>query len=781
MHVMNKKILFLSSLLLFVISFFMVNAEELPMCSDTKSSVVNWVLNIKGDRCPNSEDYTYKMNVSLESEMPCYVLRDFNPPIQNVTYPSKKLARSDINEKVNSDDYLNTLTSYLNDFFGRITCTKGNYRIDYNINENHYYCESCGLWKEDCGDHFKNYPGSITKSFDYCKPLSETTSLTVDKTKIDIGEKYQVTWSSLKAHSCDLKIIGEEKNIDGTIETNKLIFSNTNLSGTRLETGVLRGIHTITLKCAGILNAADLKLAKVGPVLLAKQVKIGDIPPKPTVKLSVEPLTIKKGESVTLSWTSENAASVSINQGIGAVRPQGSFKVSPSFTTRYTITASGEFAALGLARDSVTVRVISPEITKPPEIPIEVPPEEPILPPTEEPEKPQLDLKINGQDGPLTMQAPADFKLSWNLDQYCIAYGSWFGVKTKAGEERHTEKKAGTYNYKLYCPGVGSDSVTVKVVGIDIEKAKTGVIAPAVPMPIAEASISLDGKNFSKSIRVTRGKPVKIWLSAAHDVTGDKKASRDDTGRWTSSLSMGGSCEWNYDLNQRTPTFEAVTFDPQNPEECIIPLGELTFYDKAGIYRYGVLRLVQNDGKVSNIGYVNIAVNEPPPPDTPPIIDLRINDLEGPMVTLGAPAEYIVSWEARNADSCAASDGWKGDKFLAGSEKFVASSKRELTYTLTCVGKLGTTVKSIELKVAELPICEFSALPTTLSKSVFDRQSILSWKCQFANSCSISPEVGAGNETFGSIRVSPKTTTNYILTCQNLEGSSSFSQTVEVE
>ena len=500
------------------------------------------------------------------------------------------------------------------------------------------------------------------------------------------------------------------------------------------------------------------------------------IPPKPSVNIKVEPAVIKEGESATLSWTSGNSTSLSINQGIGRVEASGSKKVSPRTTTLYTITAEGK-SDTGTAQHSATLKVVpaitpggtAPEI-KEPEF-IEPPPmEESVAIPAPK-EELKLDLKINGQDGPLTMGAPASFNLSWNLDKYCLAYGSWLGIKRSAGAEQRSESKAGTYTYKMYCPGVGGDEVTVNLVG--------GTKAP-VALPVAEASISADGKNFSRSVRVVQGKPIKLWISAGYDISGDKIASRDETGKWTRLMSSGGSCEWNSALNKE-PVFSGVTFDPESPKDCALYLGEATFYDKPGVYQYKVLRLVQNNGKISNIAYVNIAVTEPPPPDSAPVIDFRINGSENGQVKLGAPSEYVLSWNVKNADSCSASDAWDGEKSIGGSQKFFASSKRTLTYTITCRGKLGTTEKSVTLQVAELPVCEFSALPNVLDKSsVFERQSILSWKCQFANSCSIAPTVDIKKATFGSIRVSPKTTTAYTLSCENLEGTSSFDQVVEV-
>ncbi len=600
-----------------------------------------------------------------------------------------------------------------------------------------------------------------------CQPLRDALVLQASSERFPEGGGFTVNW---ELRDFDMFSYEEKCTISGKApEVGQ--FSEQSLRGSKSYDFVQKGIYSFKFTCTGILNnkvSTDIGDASVSILVFA-----GDIPPPPeVVEFKVEPAVIRKGEKATLSWSVTNGASISVNQGVGVVRPQGSVEVSPNFTTQYRITAAGEFPELGLARKSVTLRVVAPDVERPPEVPIDVPPD--VIPEAPKPtEEARVDLKVNGSDGPLTVRAPANLNLSWNLDNYCLAYGSWLGVKRAAGQESKRETEAGTYTYKLYCPTVGSDEVTVNVVG------GSGDGQAAVALPVAEASISVDGRNFSKSIRVIRGEPTPIWLGAAYDVTGDNRASRDETGRWTSLMSFGGRCEWNSDLNQGEPVFDIGAFDPQSAEECTAPLGTLTFYDEAGTYRYGALRLVQSDGKFSNTSYVNIIVNDPPPPDSPPVIDLRINNLEGP-VTLGAPAEYTLSWNVRNARSCSASDDWEGKKFLAGSQQFFASEKRDLTYTLTCEGDLGTTSESIFLRVAELPICDFSATPMTIdSSSAFNRQSILDWKCQFANTCSIGPEVGSV-DTFGFTRVSPRETTTYTLTCNNLEGTSSFDQVIEV-
>jgi len=63
--------------------------------------------------------------------------------------------------------------------------------------------------------------------------------------------------------------------------------------------------------------------------------------PRPTCDLDIDPTSIKKGESATLTWSSTNVSSVTIDQGIGSVAPNDDTSVSPTVNTTYTGTFTG--------------------------------------------------------------------------------------------------------------------------------------------------------------------------------------------------------------------------------------------------------------------------------------------------------------------------------------------------------------------------------------------------------------------------------------------------------
>jgi OmpA-OmpF porin, OOP family len=77
-------------------------------------------------------------------------------------------------------------------------------------------------------------------------------------------------------------------------------------------------------------------------------------PAAPSVSLSAASTSIDAGACTTLNWTTTNALSTSIDQGVGAVDPNGSKQVCPTGTTRYTLTANGSG---GTRSDGVTVNV----------------------------------------------------------------------------------------------------------------------------------------------------------------------------------------------------------------------------------------------------------------------------------------------------------------------------------------------------------------------------------------------------------------------------------------
>jgi hypothetical protein len=84
--------------------------------------------------------------------------------------------------------------------------------------------------------------------------------------------------------------------------------------------------------------------------------------PAPTATFSAAPASITTGQSSTLTWSTTNATSVSIDNGVGSKPASGTANVSPTTTTTYTLTATG---AGGTITRSATVTVSAPPPSAP--------------------------------------------------------------------------------------------------------------------------------------------------------------------------------------------------------------------------------------------------------------------------------------------------------------------------------------------------------------------------------------------------------------------------------
>ena len=94
-----------------------------------------------------------------------------------------------------------------------------------------------------------------------------------------------------------------------------------------------------------------------GPVSAQVTVTVNPAPlPVSVDSFAATSTPITAGDSTTLAWTTSNAASVSIDNGLGPQPVNGSTSVTPSTTTTYLLTATG---ASGTASSSVTVTVNS--------------------------------------------------------------------------------------------------------------------------------------------------------------------------------------------------------------------------------------------------------------------------------------------------------------------------------------------------------------------------------------------------------------------------------------
>lgn len=147
-------------------------------------------------------------------------------------------------------------------------------------------------------------------------PVQPTCTLSASPATITSGGSSTLSWTSANATAISL---------------NQGIGAVTPVaSGSRSVSPTTTTTYTATVTGPGGTNTCTRTITVNAPVM-------------PTCTLSATPTSVPSGAPSTLSWTTTNASSISINQGIGSVTPvaSGSRSVTPTTTTTYTATVSG--------------------------------------------------------------------------------------------------------------------------------------------------------------------------------------------------------------------------------------------------------------------------------------------------------------------------------------------------------------------------------------------------------------------------------------------------------
>ena len=91
-------------------------------------------------------------------------------------------------------------------------------------------------------------------------------------------------------------------------------------------------------------------------------------PASPSVALSASPTSSQAGQPVTLTWSSTNATSITLEPSVGPVAAKGSTTVRPSQSTTYTVTAKGPGgSAHAIAQVTITPAPPQAAVQKPSE------------------------------------------------------------------------------------------------------------------------------------------------------------------------------------------------------------------------------------------------------------------------------------------------------------------------------------------------------------------------------------------------------------------------------
>jgi hypothetical protein len=232
------------------------------------------------------------------------------------------------------------------------------------------------------------------------------------------------------------------------------------ISGERSLSNIPIGTHTYTLTCtSGNQSASDTVIALVYAA--------------PTVDIQVNhvdgPLTLYEPASLLISWTSSGASSCqSAGDLAGSTGTSGTLTLSPVQAGQYLYAIHCINPAGAETQDSVQVIV------------------QKLLP--------TVDLKVNQEDGPLSILSSTELTLTWtsqNAD-HCSATGSstnlFSGNVSINGELDLSILTPGEYTFTISCDnstGSGSDIVEVTIIetlsgSLDVDTARLVLYASRV-------------------------------------------------------------------------------------------------------------------------------------------------------------------------------------------------------------------------------------------------------------------------------------------------------------
>ncbi len=98
---------------------------------------------------------------------------------------------------------------------------------------------------------------------------------------------------------------------------------------------------TIVLASEFVFTACHKNRTPLPPLPQTPEAAAPAPPGPPVCKLTAEPAAIDQGNSVTLSWTSQNTTDVNIDPSLGKQLTEGSTTASPSESTTYVLSATG--------------------------------------------------------------------------------------------------------------------------------------------------------------------------------------------------------------------------------------------------------------------------------------------------------------------------------------------------------------------------------------------------------------------------------------------------------
>lgn len=462
--------------------------------------------------------------------------------------------------------------------------------------------------------------------------------------------------------------------------------------------------------------------------------------------LTAAATTIAPGGSTSLSWTSSNATTASIDHGVGFVTPVigGSVPVSPTANTTYTLTLTN--ALLATLQKQVTVNIAAAPTGN-----------------------------FSAQDVLITVGHST--VLTWssaNAVSATIDHGVGTVTPVAGGSVTVSPTTPTTYTLTL-----------TNAVGASITKTVTvNVVPPATGSFSASATTITIGGSTTLSWTSANALTVRIDNqvgSVSPLAAGSVTVSPSATTTYTLHISNTAGTDTTFSITINVVPVVGGSFSASS---STITTGSGTTLSWSGT---GAVSASINNG-IGSVSPSGGSRTVYPNASTTYVLTLTnaagsSSTYQVPITVVGFPSGSFwpgtgtitsgnattLNWSSSNAVS-AAIDNSIGTVYPASGGSITASPFSTTTYTLTLTNAAGTTAAyQTTITAVPSPSGSFGATPSVIAPG---GSSTLSWSSSSAVSASIDNGIGSVSPaSSGNYSVSPTATTTYTLTLTNAAGS----------
>ena len=485
-------------------------------------------------------------------------------------------------------------------------------------------------------------------SFTINPPVSQpTATIAVNPSSITAGGSSILSWSTTNATTVSISGIGSVA-----------------ASGSQSVSPTQTTTYTITAT-----NSAGSKTATV-------TLTVNLVVNKPTVTFTVSPQTITSGNSAVLTWSTNGASSVSIDNGIGSVPVSGNQSVNPTQTTTYTITATN---SAGSSTAQVTVSVNAP------------------------PALPTATISVS----PITITSGSSAMLAWSTTNATSVSISGLGSVGSSGSQSVSPTQTTTYTITA-TNSAGSKTATATLTVNPI------ISKPGVTFGVSPQTITT-GKSASLSWSVTGATSIIIDNGIGSvSASGSQSVSPTQTTTYTiTATNSAGSTIAQVTVSVNMPPATPTASISASPQ--VITSGSSTTLTWSTSNASSVS--ISGMGSVGSSGsktvaptqtttYVVTASNAAGSVTDRVTVTVNPVDSHLPVISISANPSVIMSgasstliWNVTDADTVILS----GFGFVPSSGLQVVTPTQTTTYTLTAANSNGSTKAIVTVTVNSQP------------------------------------------------------------------------------